>query len=559
MHLANNARLFAPPLVAVLLLAACSDRLTTAPAPASPNMYSIGGTLSGLASGVSVALQSNSNSTTVSANGIFSLAAKLAGYTAYAVTVLTQPTGQNCTVSSGSGTVKVANVTNVQVSCTSTTYTVSGVVSGLNSGAPVVLQNNASDTTTVKANGPFSFALPVAYNGSYAVTVATVPPGQACTVTGGAGSAVTASVSGVLIACTAATNSVLHAFVYGISTDGAQPRAGLLLGRDGNIYGTTSNGGGASYGTVFKYTKAGVFSVLHSFNGPPGAADPYAGLVEGTDGNFYGTALDAGAAGNGAVYKITPNGAYSLLYSFKAGADGAHPSAPLMQGSDGDFYGTTEFGGTTNSGTVFKITAPGVESVLYSFLGGSDGLNPSAGLIQGSDGNFYGTTASGGTLNHGTVFKITPAGVETVLYSFQGSPDGSVPSAELLQGSDGNFYGTAAYGGNGNGGIVFKLTPAGVESVLYAFQHNPDGADPRGALIQGSDGNFYGTTVTGGTTTSGTIFMLTPTGVETVLHSFQGGADGKWPMDGLIVGSGGNFFGVTEVGGTPGFGTLFSY
>jgi uncharacterized repeat protein (TIGR03803 family) len=199
------------------------------------------------------------------------------------------------------------------------------------------------------------------------------------------------------------------------------------------------------------------------------------------------------------------------LHTFaKTGTDGQTPYAGVIQGNDGNLYGTTYFGGGSGFGTVFKVTPSGTETVLYSFAGGSDGEHPYAGVIQGSDGNFYGTTYQGGANGYGTVFKITPSGTETVLYSFAGgSSDGANPEAGLTQGSDGNFYGNTYLGGAGNLGTVFEITPSGTETVLHAFAGgSSDGANPSANLIQSSDGNLYGSTGAGGTSGDGTFFKV---------------------------------------------------
>ncbi len=371
-----------------------------------------------------------------------------------------------------------------------------------------------------------------------------------------------------------ATETVLYSF--GSWADGSQPHADLIQGTDGNFYGTTLTGGTNGTGTVFKITPAGVETVLHSFGGGTdgnGSSGGIPGLIQGTDGNFYGTTNRGGTNDTGTVFKITSAGVEAVLHSFGpygSGADGISPEASLIQGADGNFYGTTSYGGTYNLGTVFKITPTGVETVLYSFGGGTDGANPYAGLIQGTDGNIYGTTSFGGTNNRGTVFKITSAGVEAVLYSFgASSTDGAYPQAALIQGTDGDFYGTTAYGGTNYWGTVFKITPAGVETVLYSFFGSGTyGMQPRAGLVQGTDGNFYGTTECGGTyvgsyngygscARGGTVFKITPAGVETVLHSFGGGTDGSVLWSGLIQGTDGNIYGTTSFGGTNNRGTVF--
>jgi uncharacterized repeat protein (TIGR03803 family) len=235
-------------------------------------------------------------------------------------------------------------------------------------------------------------------------------------------------------------------------------------------------------------------------------------LIQGSDGYFYGTTGANGTSDDGTVFKITPSGTETVLHAFpKTGTDGEIPYAGLIQGRDGNFYGTTYFGGANGLGTVFRVTPSGTETVLYSFAGGSDGEHPYAGVIQGSDGNFYGTTYQGGTSGYGTVFKLTPSGTETVLYSFAGSSsDGANPEAGLIQGSDGNFYGNTYLGGASNLGTVFQLTPSGTETVLRAFAGgSSDGANPSANLIQSSDGNLYGSTGAGGTSGHGTFFKVT--------------------------------------------------
>jgi uncharacterized repeat protein (TIGR03803 family) len=269
---------------------------------------------------------------------------------------------------------------------------------------------------------------------------------------------------------------------------------------------------------------AQTFTTMHSFNGTDGSA-ANSGLVRGTDGNFYGTTVVGGAnqtCGNnsscGTVFQITPGGTLTTLHSFN-GTDGALPEAGLVQGSDGKFYGTTSSGGTNSAGTIFSIIPGGTPVTLHSFCSQTncaDGSAPSAPLVQGSDGNFYGTTSGNPIYNFtcsgncGTVFKITPAGTLTTLYTFDGT-GGYAPLAALVQGSDGNFYGTTSLGGAGAAscptaintetcGTVFKITPQGTLTTLYNFCTQSNCSDGNGpsALVQGSDGSFYGTTAYGG-------------------------------------------------------------
>jgi uncharacterized repeat protein (TIGR03803 family) len=579
------------------------------PPNAAPSTYTVGGKLTGLAAAATVVLQNGGENITLSANAAFSFPTHVANGTAYAVTVMTQPTGQTCIVASGTGLVSGANVTSIRVTCVVNTYTISGTVSGLNAGTPVTLANKGANPTVVKANGAFTLAAPVNYGGSFSVAVAVQPPAQNCVATGGVGSDVTANVSGIVITCIAATESVVHSFdanadgispmstvvrgadgnFYGTTysggagglgtvfritpsgvetvlhsfvggaTDGSFPAASLIQGSDGSFYGTTANGGPTGAGTVFKITSSGTETVIYFFTGGDGIS-PFGALIQGSDGNFYGTTSGGGPNLNGTVFRLTPSGAMTILHSFTGGiTDGSNSTAALIEGADGNFYGTTLAGGPSYYGTVFKITPSGVETVLHFFSGGAtDGSAPAAALIQAADGNFYGTTYQGGASDAGTVFKITPAGAETLLYSFAvNSTDGDLPAGALIQGNDGNFYGTASQGGVGGDGIVFKITPAGVESVIYAFLGTPaDGTRPQSALFQAPDGNFYVTTSTGGKTNAGSLVKITPSGSETLIFSFNSGPEGQNPV-GLIQGNDGNFYGTTNNGGTSNGGTAF--
>jgi len=283
----------------------------------------------------------------------------------------------------------------------------------------------------------------------------------------------------------------------------------LILDSQGNLYGVDQTGGASGNGSIFKLTPSGVFTVLYSFTGKGDGAFPN-GVISDAQGNFYGTTNQGGASGQGTVFKFTPGHGVKVLYSFKGSSDGGEPfDSALYRDSQGNLYGTAMFdGGKISFGVVFKVTPAGVESVLHTFLGGSDGAHPKGSLIADSDGNLYGTTSSGEGLHGGTVFQITPAGVLTELHTFFGS-DGFDPNAGLAMDAQGNLYGTTFSGGTSNGGVVFQINPEGDETVLHDFSGS-DGATPYTGLILDQQGLLYGTTGFGGASNQGTVFKLTP-------------------------------------------------
>ena len=390
------------------------------------------------------------------------------------------------------------------------------------------------------------------------------------------------------IASPAQVFTTLYSF-QGPPGDGANPGAGLVHASDGNFYGTTFGGGDRrdpslclstnGCGAVFRMTPSGTVTVLYSFCSQTNCSDganPQAGLVQASDGNFYGT-TEVGGTGHeciygscGTVFKITPQGTLTTLYSFCSQSncdDGASPSGPVMQASDGNLYGTTFEGGTGCSpvgcGTVFKITPSGAVTTLHRF-NADDGYWPFAGLVQASDGNFYGTTNLGGIdgLNgQGTIFKITPSGAVTTLYNFcsqTNCSDGAEPYGALVQADDGNLYGTVTGGGAYGDGTVFKITLSGTFTTLHSFVGATDGAYPYAALLQARDGNFYGTTFEGGSHSAGTVFKVTPSGVLTTLHNFAGlPTDGALSTSALVQADGGNFYGTASIGGADDYGTVF--
>jgi uncharacterized repeat protein (TIGR03803 family) len=305
----------------------------------------------------------------------------------------------------------------------------------------------------------------------------------------------------------------------------------------------------------------GKFETIALFSGTGAPSLPEAGLVQGVDGNFYGTSYYGGANNFGTVYSVTANGVVTVLHSFAGGSDGEGPAAALIMGSDGALYGTTVWGGSgpcTNSqgngcGTVFRITPDGTESIVYSFQSGGDGYAPTTGVIQVANGDLYGATNGGGIYNSGTIFHITAAGVESIIHTYNYGVDGGAPSG-LVQGLDGNIYGLDGY----FFGAVFRLTLTGDFTILYSFGANPnDAAFPNGMLTMDSNGNLYGTASSGGTSGFGAIFEVTPGGMERIVYSFTNGQDGGTPNGTVYIGSDGLLYGTTQYGGAHGHGTVY--
>ena len=346
-------------------------------------------------------------------------------------------------------------------------------------------------------------------------------------------------------------------------TNGNEPNhTALIQATDGNLYGVTSYGGANGSGAVFRISPSGTLDAVYSFCSLASCADgenPYTSLIQGSNGDLYGTTYSGGASNNGTLFKITTSGTLTTLYNFcslASCADGSGPEGQLAVDGAGNIYGTAYSGGASNFGTVFKFSTKGVLTTLHSFSG-ADGENPEGGLTAAS-GVFYGTAQYGGAKGDGTVFKITTAGVETTLHSFTGS-DGLNPKGWLVDVA-GTFYGTTPYGGANNEGSVFKMTAAGAVTTLYSFcslASCADGASVTAGLMQATDDNLYGVTDSGGANGDGTAYELTLKGVLTTLHSFDG-TDGNGPQGTLLQDTNGDFYGITEFGGSSGDGTVFS-
>jgi uncharacterized repeat protein (TIGR03803 family) len=369
----------------------------------------------------------------------------------------------------------------------------------------------------------------------------------------------------------AAKERVIYSFT---GASGYSPEASLIIGADGNLYGTTEEGGSESCGcgVVFKVTPGGKETVLHSFNGNDGAY-PLAEPIADAAGNLYGTAYLGGTNVAGSVFKITPSGKTTIIHNFGSGIDGARPDAGLVADGSGNFFGTTSGGGAYGAGTIYRISPRGKEIVLYSFAGGSDGVYPIGSLLRDASGNLYGTATNGGIdcdstgAGCGIVFRLTADGHETVLYRFEGGEHGADPAAGLAMDAKGNLYGTTNNGGiacddsGATCGTVFKLTPGGKEIPLHVFQGGSDGSFPRSRLLLQPDGNLYGTAAEGGAAGGecgcGIVFRMSTKGKERILHTF-GQTDGHDPFAGLVADAAGNFYGTTAAGGgADGFGAVF--
>ncbi len=456
-------------LLVVLLLAACGGGGGYGgggmpPAGGGMLTYTIGGNVTGLGSGQQVTLDNNgANQLSVAANGTFTFTTPVALNSSYAVTVGTQPAGQICTVSNGSGTGVMANITNVSVTCSANTYTISGSVTGLGSGQQVTLDNNGANPLTVTANGTFIFTTPVAYNSSYAITVGTQPAGQTCTVANGSGSGVTANITNVSVTCSANTYTISGS-VTGLGSgqqvtldnNGANP---LSVAANGTFTFTTpvayngsyavtvgtqpttqtctvSNGSGTN--VTANVTNVNVACSTNTYT----ISGSVTGLASGQQVTLLNNAADPTTVTTNSNFTFSTPVAYSGSYAVTVGTQPTTQTCTVSNGS-----GTNVTANVSNVQVNCGGGVGGVVTVLYSFTGGTDGYRPLAGLIQDSAGNLYGTTAGGGAAGGGTVFKITSAGVETVLHSFTGGTDGASPEAGLIQDSAGNLYGTTTTGG----------------------------------------------------------------------------------------------------------------
>jgi uncharacterized repeat protein (TIGR03803 family) len=336
-------------------------------------------------------------------------------------------------------------------------------------------------------------------------------------------------------------------FDFDGTTHGCCPQypATMAQGQDGNLYGAAPTGGASNVGIVLKITPSGGLTVLYNFDITHGS-NPNGGLVLGLDGSLYGTTEHGGAHSYGNIFKITPAGTLTVLYNFAGLSDGGNPLAPLVLGTDGNFYGTSY------PGVSFKISPKGIFTVIKKTPAASYGP-----LVQASDGSFYGTTEFGGTSSQGTVFKITATKI-TTLFNFDGT-HGAIPFGGLVQGADGNLYGTTSSGGSVNAGVIYKITPTGHLTVLYNFDsvHPANGYQAFGGLVAGTDGNLYGSTIFGGSIGSGTLFKITTGGTYTVLSNLDT-THGAGAYATPLQHTNGKIFGLTARGGAVGRGVAYS-
>jgi uncharacterized repeat protein (TIGR03803 family) len=352
---------------------------------------------------------------------------------------------------------------------------------------------------------------------------------------------------------------VFDTLVYFVGSDGANPQASLVQGLDGDFYGTATYGGNIGCGeygcgTIFKVDSSGDLTTLHSFSGTDGF-EPNSTLTLSNDGNFYGTTYGA----SGTFFKMTPDGTLTTLYTFCSlpkCADGANPYSGVILATDGNFYGTTQLGGANGYGTVFKITSAGILTTLHSFCantGCHDGGYPAGQLLEATSGILYGTTPYGGK-GYGTVFQVTSTGGFASLhdFAFYTSTNGAYPYSGLIQAVDGNFYGTTTQGGGASSayyGTVYEMTPSGSVTVTYSFCAGCgkyEGAYPFAGVIQANDGNLYGTAE--GYETPSTVFQLTTAGVVKEIKQFDT-SDGAYPEGALVQSTDGSFYGTTAFGG----------
>jgi uncharacterized repeat protein (TIGR03803 family) len=355
--------------------------------------------------------------------------------------------------------------------------------------------------------------------------------------------------------------------------DGGEPQDAVVRDAAGNLYGTTFFGGTGTgcdvfyfgCGLVYKIDSSGTETVLHSFGGSQDGWNPKGTLVLDAAGNLYGTTALGGAHGFGVVFKLDTTDNETILHDFARGSDGANPNSGLVQDGAGNLYGTTQYGGRGDyghgNGTVFEISTAGQETVLYRFPGGPGGDSPMGGVVLDSSGNIYGTTWLGGLYGYGTVFQIDGSGHEKVLHSFAGGSDGANPLSGPVLNQAGILYGSTSAGGPSGFGTIYSVDAAGNESTLFSFTGGTDGAYPYSNLILDAAGNLYGAASQGGCCGQGTVYEFS-NGSLIALHGFSAApsgtnSDGEFPEGGLIFDSAGNLYGTAAQAGVDAWGTVY--
>ena len=372
---------------------------------------------------------------------------------------------------------------------------------------------------------------------------------------------VAASVLLLTLQSQAQSFKVLYSF--GVPPDAEFPTAGIVRDNAGNLYGTTIFGGAFGQGAVYRVNASGKEMVLYNFTGGMDGGLPFAGLIRDSQGNLYGTTTQGGdltcvaPMGCGTVFKLDSSGNESVLHGFTVGTDGEFPYAGLYRDKAGNLYGTTVNGGNSSKyGTVYKVTGSGQETVLYRFLGLSDGAFPFGTLAADSTRRLYGTTTQFGSSGGGSVFRLNSSGQVVTLGNLQ-PMTGESPTAGVTRDGAGNLYGTATFGGKHNAGSVFKISSSGKETILYSFTNGNDGGNPYAGLVRDAAGNLYGTAFFGGSNGFGTVFKVDVANNFTVLHTFTGGTDGGNPWGGLTIDAAGNLYGTNSVGGVTGNGIVY--
>jgi uncharacterized repeat protein (TIGR03803 family) len=352
-------------------------------------------------------------------------------------------------------------------------------------------------------------------------------------------------------------------YSFGAPPDAEFSTASLVRDESGNLYGTTIFGGAFFNGAVFRVDASGTETVLYSFTGGEDGGLPFAGLIRDGQGNLYGTTTQGGdltcvpPIGCGTVFKVDSSGNETVLHAFKNGPDGEYPYAGLYRDGTGNLYGTTVNGGSSaNYGTVYKVSRSGQETVLYRFKGKGDGAFPFGALVADSTGRLYGTTTQFGSSGGGSVFRLNSSGQIATTGKLQPS-SGESPTAGVTRDGAGNIYVTATFGGTYAAGSVLKISPSGKQTTLYSFTNGIDGGTPYAGVIRDAAGNLYGTAFFGGADGFGTVFKLDAENNFTVLYSFTGGEDGGNPWGGLTIDASGNLYGTNSIGGVTGNGVVY--